>query len=360
MEKWRIYTEWVENLPDRFDPELAAAYPDYALHHKVFHATSEEMKDLIARYSEAELPSGHDVMAANDRDLYDVRRHGNHLVEGWAQERLPFASNRWEGFRNDLGAAIRELSARPGEGLHATYTNSQTDRVDIENALIYNVGTGAFRRSTREGLTFERSFSEPVSSQAHLSHYYRYEVVPLSQRVLEWDRGQPLAEWTCHLPSLDPETKPAAVWWATKHGEAAIHADAPHGGWFGIRLEIQMPETRRSLAEIVKPLADGSIAAFQSHAKGSDVPALADRVARSLDAPAPDVAEALCDESWAVISGHRILWKRGAGVQWNPADERCVGAILRKVGAMSKRGVVKGELFELVPPTDPTSRQAAH
>lgn len=279
---------------------------------------------------------------------YEVRSDGNRLVEGWAQQRLPFEPKGWmKDFRTSLNVAIRGLVAGPGEALHATYTNPQTDRVDIENALIYNVGIGAFRRSAHTGLSFERSFADPIPHWPHLTHHYRYEIAPLSQPLGGWPRGQLLAEWTSRLASLGPDTKPDTVWWATKHAELSIHADTHQAGWFGLHLEVQGPETGRSLADIVKPLADGSIAAFQSHTTGPDVPELADRVARSLGVDSGAVAEALCDETNTALKGHRLLWKRGLRVQWNPADERCVSAVLRRVGVSPGDTIIRGELFKL-------------
>jgi hypothetical protein len=351
MDKWQIYAEWEMSLPNRFDPELAAKYPDYRLHHKVFHATPEEMKDLLARYRAAEAPS-RDVegVPVSTRPPYEVKREGNRLVEGWAQQRLPFEPKGWmKDFRQELRVAIRGLIAGPGEVLHATYTNPQTDRVDVENALIYNVDPGAFRSSAHTGLTFERSFNVTIPPQPHLTHYYRYEIAPGSQPLGGWHRGPLLAEWNSRLVSLAPDTKPETVWWATKHGELSIHADTAHAGWFGLELEVQAPATGRSLADIVKPLADGSIVAFQSHAQGPDVPELAVRVARGLGVAPAAVAEAFCDEATAVVDGHRILWKRGTGVQWNPADERCVGAVLRLAGVTTADWVVRGKLFQLEP-----------
>ena len=67
---------------------------------------------------------------------YELRTEGNRLIEGWAQQRLPFEPKGWmKDFRDELRVAIRGLVADRAEALHATYTNPQTDRVDIENAL---------------------------------------------------------------------------------------------------------------------------------------------------------------------------------------------------------------------------------
>ncbi|MBA3629478.1 MAG: hypothetical protein H0W55_07355 [Actinobacteria bacterium] len=278
---------------------------------------------------------------------YEVRLEDKRLVEGWAQQRLPFdPKDGWKkDFKVELGAAIRRLVAGPHEGLHATYTNPQTDRVDIENALIYNVGTSAFRNSAHTQLKFERSFDAPASPRAHLEHYYRYEIVPLSEPLSAWRRGSSLVDWSSRLASLSFDTKAAVVWWATKHGEIKTHVDSPHAGWFGLQLEVEAPETAGNLADFVKPLTDGAIAALQSHAPGPDLAELAERVARSLGVNPAAVAQALCDESTAVLSGNRILWKRGIGVQWNPADERCVAGILRRTGSSSAEWVVRGKLF---------------
>jgi hypothetical protein len=281
---------------------------------------------------------------------YEVRVDGDRLVEGWAQRRLSYDPKDWKkDFRDELSAAIRRLVARPNEGLHAIYTNPSTERVDIENALLYNVGTSSFRNSAHTELKFERSFDAPASPRGHLEHYYRYEVVPLSEPLSAWRRGPPLVDWSSRLASLSFDTKPAVVWWATKDGEIETHLDRPHAGSFGLQLEVEAPETARNLADFVKPLTDGAIAALQCHAPGPDVAELAEFVAPSLGVDPATVAEALCDDSGAVLSGNRLLWKRGMGVQWNPADDRCVAGILRRKGSSAAGWVVRGELFHPEP-----------
>lgn len=62
MGKWEIYKQWEAEIPDRYDPAMAAQdkvdergwiidYENsYDMHHKVLEATAEEIKDLFARY----------------------------------------------------------------------------------------------------------------------------------------------------------------------------------------------------------------------------------------------------------------------------------------------------------------------
>lgn len=66
MSKWKILMQWESELPDRYDPAMAAQdkvdergwiidYENsYDMHHKVVEATAEEIKDLFARYERAE------------------------------------------------------------------------------------------------------------------------------------------------------------------------------------------------------------------------------------------------------------------------------------------------------------------
>lgn len=62
---WKIYEEWEDSLPDRFDPAKAAAEADadgvirnyensYDIHHKVVEATREEVMALRERQRKAE------------------------------------------------------------------------------------------------------------------------------------------------------------------------------------------------------------------------------------------------------------------------------------------------------------------
>jgi hypothetical protein len=75
----------------------------------------------------------------------------------------------------------------------------------------------------------------------------------------------------------------------------------------------------------MKGLLDGAICAFHSHAGADDLRDLADRVASQLHVQADEVCRFLTRADRAVLGAlPRLLYGRGTGVAWAPADDRCV------------------------------------
>ena len=107
-----------------------------------------------------------------------VRRGGGYFVAHshglayqpvQAQTQDPY-KGIWEGkfmkeFRTALKFAISELSPFPGATLSALYESSDPKVVDVENVLIYNVGTGSFTKVCGDQLSFRRSFEQPPESR---------------------------------------------------------------------------------------------------------------------------------------------------------------------------------------------------
>lgn len=139
-----------------------------------------------------------------------------------------------------------------------------------------------------------------------------------------------LAAWSgIPMPLLTEATKPAAVWFAL--GAAQIDPASALGDQqpFGLRLQLEVLRTRRiAPAKIVKPLIDGTIAALHCH-DGSALAELSRRVTAQIAVPAVMIATRLMDDRYAALGPRRLLWPRAQGVQWNPADDRCLALELR-------------------------------
>jgi hypothetical protein len=278
-----------------------------------------------------------------------IQKLDDRVVEAWAQQRLKFEPKLWmKEYRDELRSALRELTAGENEGLYAVYCSPQRDLCDVENVLIYNVGSSYLRNAAHTELTFERRFTQMPAPSPSLAHYQRYEIVPVSQVAPAWARGRTFAKWHAVLPAMTPLPKVSVVWWALKQGEIETLVDAPQEGLFGIELELGgHPHLRLNVADFVKVVTDASIVALQSHAAGPEVPELAQRISREVGAEPAEVARALCDDSERAIDGNRIVWNRGSGVQWNPADDRCVAGRLHRAESSSIDWTITGELFEV-------------
>jgi len=279
-------------------------------------------------------------------------------VEAWSSERLKFdVRDSWHrDFRDDLRRAIRTLGG--GESLlAATYGSIVHDSCDTENILFYNVGAGCFTEVARLGIRFERHFdcpSPPDDLPIPALHHHRYERVEPGRLFLNVREHELLGEFSeVALPRLTEETKPAAVWLPVRRALL----DAPHGTTsdrrslqpFALRLRLQAPRPRPQPVRIIKPLLDGTIAAFQRH-DGSQLDAVAQRLAAQLSSSVAEITPLLVDPRVAPLGAARLVVLRAAGVQWQPADDRCMACELMVEESDADEGfVLQGTLLTAQP-----------
>lgn len=113
-------------------------------------------------------------------------------VELWSAVRLPFEPKGWLlEMRNSLKLAIRDIRGN-STILNAIYSSNKREFVDVENVLIYNVGTAAFRHLCDKGLRFERRIASPpeISIKFNESsiHYHYYGVANREAPSLYWKK----------------------------------------------------------------------------------------------------------------------------------------------------------------------------
>jgi hypothetical protein len=258
-------------------------------------------------------------------------REGAGVVEAWSGERLRFdVGDSWHrDFRDELRRAIRSLR---GESLiAATYGSVVRDRCDTENILFYNVGAGCFAEVASLGIRFERRFDSPSSPDdlpAPALHYHRYERAAPGRPFRYWRERELLGDFSdVALPRLTEETKPVAVWLPVRRAVLDALPDAVSDRRslqpFALRLRLRAPWPRPEPVRIIKPLLDGTIAAFQRH-DGSRLDDVAQRLAAQLSSSAAEIGHLLVDRRVAPLGAGRLIMVRAAGVQWQPADDRCV------------------------------------
>lgn len=281
----------------------------------------------------------------DDRRVFEVTHdHTARRVEAWSEVRLPFEP-RGEALelRGHIRQALATLRPAYGEVLHAVYTSESDGFVDTENVLLYNVGAAALRNACAYGLRFERRFGKPrpprrrggcrpTTTRTPSRHpRNRCPIGGASERIAGWP-DTPLPGAAFHAP--------APAWLAARRALAFDGVPAAPGSSFELSLQVT---GRVSPASAVKPLFDGVIAALHAHDGTSQAEVLR-RLGPALDVSAPDLATLL---SGAAPLGVRTLVRlRGAGLQWNPEDERCaVGGLAFTPGAPS----FSGEVWEVAP-----------
>ena len=254
------------------------------------------------------------------------------VVEAWASRRLQFGAKGWQvELRTELAEALQSLEAADGQLLHGTFLSASRESFDVENALFYNLErTACFARACRTGLRFERGFERPPGAPRGLAladSYHRYELVPVDIGYRHWLEGATLARITTRpFGPANALTKPAIVWHASRTGKVEALAEPGLPESYGMRVWLSPPSTDPpNPAAVIKPLIDGLVSALHYHDEPSSLAEISERIARQVGIAADTAGAALTDRTDAVLGPRRLAWRWGEdGVQWNPADDRCV------------------------------------
>lgn len=274
-------------------------------------------------------------------------------VELWSRIRLPFEPKGWlRDMRSCLKSSIKMLKGSEQSMLHAVYISEQNDYCDIENILLYNVGSGVFSDLSRKGLCFERKFSLPPQIPdrvINMPHYHCYKVINIEQELQYWKKGEILANWIkVSCPAIRSNSKPHSFWYAIKKGQ--IHTSYYEGipNCFGMELRIDGPKgININLASVAKPLLDGIICAFHVH-DGTNMSLLSGRLADLTGMDKGTVENMLMDSANSILGKTRLLHPFGQGVQWNPADDLCMAVkILFNSCLPPNTWQLSGELFTI-------------
>jgi hypothetical protein len=245
----------------------------------------------------------------------------------------------------------------------ATYGSMVRDPCDTENILFYNVGAGCFTEVAILGIRFERRFdspSPPDDLPAPALHYHRYERAAPGRPFLYWREHELLGDFgDVALPRLTEETRPVAVWLPVRRAVLDTLPDAASDRRslqpFALRLRLHAPRPRPEPVRIIKPLLDGTIAAFQRH-DGSQLDDVAQRLAAQLSSSVAEIAPLLVDPRAALLGAGRLVVLRAAGVQWQPADDRCVACeLVVEEGNAAEGLVLRGTLWTAQPSVRATS-----
>jgi hypothetical protein len=104
------------------------------------------------------------------------------------------------------------------------------------------------------------------------------------------------------------------------------------------------------LGRLVKRIFDGVVCAFQSHTDTTTTRELANRLSRHVAAPAAEIEQLLLNDDKAVIGSlPRLLYMRGDGAIWSPADDFCVAGELVVESASAAGWSIRGRITELDP-----------
>jgi hypothetical protein len=278
-------------------------------------------------------------------------------VRFWSTRYIPFErlTPGQHAARDALQDRIRSLAPAASEILHATYTGYKPPGMDVENLLLYNIGSSCFRPGTRHGVRFELGHSpwpDPPSGR-RLACCYQYRLIDPDTDLSHWRPIRRLADFTGADLGLFPSAKRLEQVWLAVHGatlrvEGQPDAITP----FSVFLTLGYPTGRPIAAtpELVKALIDGTVAAFQAHGNRQSVKEVAARVSATTSQPIDLIAETLLDDRHAVLGVvDKLLYPRGDGVQWNPGDQLCMTGQILVQPISSSTWTLSGQIYSVEP-----------
>ncbi len=274
---------------------------------------------------------------------------GPDRVRAWSDFRLPF---RPKGealrFREELRGELLRL--RRGPALHATYAAGGRAHCDVENVLLYNVGSGAFRGVGTASVDVERSRGPVLASPcgARRPHLVEYRVKSCPGDLRSWRRGTPLIAWMG--VELARPLDVSSIWAAFRNGRATTATAWDGVTPLGIDITIES-EAPVGLIGNVKVLIDGIVSAAHVH-DGTDLATVSTRLGAKLGVGPDEAAAWLMGETGAALGRRRVLARRARGVQWNPGDDHFVAIRLRSASGCA-RGTRVTALIYVVEPADP-------
>lgn len=232
------------------------------------------------------------------------------VVEAWNRVRLSYEPKAAQQvYRTHLRDALLQLRPLADALLDAEYATPDSDFADLENVLLYNVGARFYMPLASNGIVCRR-----VPSPDEL-HRVRYSLSD-SHRSEAFD-GEAIARTSV----LDPvrEHGPAG-WWAGFRPRLEVSERRDPSGEFTVSVEVGTRWQVRSAMASLKPMLDGLISALHVH-NGSN----RDHIVRALSHVGPPSKNwaLLTDPRDAVLGERRLIRPHGAGIAWNPADERC-------------------------------------
>lgn len=227
---------------------------------------------------------------------------------------------------------VQSLCVDDNKVLLASYGGKAPDKnYDLENKLLYNIGTGAFSsifKNFSKQIVFKTN-DGPVDEKSPYRYLYKYEVVP-SEVVEALGRKTLIAKWNVTIGSTLPkqaEEYYLALRTAIRNSRVeSQNKDEPDENEvmlcglercdetaFGIKITLTVPESNKTThpVSVMKHLLDGVICAFHGE-KGETAQMLQEKF---------EGEKVTCQTDWHILGDQDYLRKYGNGFKWYPADE---------------------------------------
>ena len=219
---------------------------------------------------------------------------------------------------------VQSLCVDDNKVLLASYGGKAPDKnYDLENKLLYNIGTGAFSsifKNFPKQIVFKTN-DGPVDEKSPYRYLYKYEVVP-SEVVEALGRKTLIAKWNVTIGSTLPkqaEEYYLALRTAIRNSRVeSQNKDEPDENEvmlcglercdetaFGIKITLTVPESNKTThpVSVMKHLLDGVICAFHGE-KGETAQMLQEKF---------EGEKVTCQTDWHILGDQDYLRKYGNG-----------------------------------------------
>ena len=208
---------------------------------------------------------------------------------------------------------------------------------DLENVLLYNVGTSHFSTLGADNIRVDRSFGAPPCAPSGMifAHHHHYSTARLAR---DWRQKRVIGERRFAMPR---KLKTSTVWAAARAsaGPSSVVATSQR---LGLEVEVVLPASSR-LASAMKALLDGVVASFHRHDGTGDLDLLVGRIAPAL---APSEVQRLLVTGPQELGVRTLVRPFAKSVQWNPADDLLVTVELRRARTDPGPASCRATLFE--------------
>lgn len=279
-----------------------------------------------------------DTMAKHEWEI-DGPDAEKRWVRLWTDRYIPYErrTDEQQAAREALRLAVRSLAAETGEILHASYAGFKPDGMDVENLVLYNIDDtvgGCFSPGTRHGVRVEMANVLRGNAPSGRPHAFSYEygLTSPDSSFSHWRLTRPLVHFAdTDLGAFPSGKRLEQVWLAIHRTKGTRVTPNPISATerFAVRLVLNCPRSQQAGPHpgLVKALIDGTVAAFQCHRDDASVEEIASRLARITGERTGLIKQLLLDGSHAVLgAADKLVYLRGPGVQWNPADHLVVAA----------------------------------
>lgn len=314
----------------------------------------------VAAPASLSVPARQASSSALSEGRWDVQgpTGGNGVVKAWSDDYIRFERRPpWqEGLRTEIRNRCGQFEQSSEQVLHATFAGDKRVNADIENLVLYNIGS--FKAAGRNGIRFEHGASVPPAPDATDYPYgYRYALSDRSDTFTDWEPVRTLAtfDWIS-LKGFDGDKKQAKAWLAVSRalarGEIEVLESAAPATPFAVRVQLRPPQGRRPVwGNLVKEVFDGVICAFQAHLDSEGLDEVVQRLGTYLPAGLGEIRRLLLDQNCAVLGAvPSLVSPYRAGVKWNPADHLCIAGELLAAepdGSTNSHWAIRGDLIEL-------------